>query len=309
MQTIPEHYPRQLSTNFEQAIQQSESKFRAMVDPSAKWTGKEFVFRDLTKNNWTRNDTRGGTTVARETLASFRKTYKKKVEAEAIEFYEWDQELLDSIVHPKSEELQALLSGYERAFDDLVIEAAFEDSLGGVEPHNTATAFPSSQIIPVNYGTPAAPTAGSDQPMTPWKLTRARKMFEENDIDLTREEACIALSPAEIEDLTWYVSTAPTDMWAKIVGEWLNQYHSGNLKAKLMGFTPIVSNRLTVASGVRKCIAFCRSGFVKSAAEEVKTSMDRIPTDKNKLLLQGSAMVGIARRWDEKVVQIPCYHA
>jgi hypothetical protein len=312
--TIPEHYPRQFSTMFEQAIQQSESKFRGMVDSDGRWTGKQYVFRNLSQNNWVRNDTRGGTTVARESQASFRSCFKKKVEAEAIEFYEWDEELLAQIVHPKSQEMEAMRMGYERAFDDLCIEAAFEDAYGGVDPHVTAQVFPTSQILSVAFGTPAAPVAGSNQPMTPWKIMRARKMFEDAQIDLSREEACIALAPADIESLTYYISTAPNEFWAKVLGDWLAQYHQGNLKAKLFGFTPIISTRLaTTTTGatsasylIRKCVAFCRSGFVKSATEDVKSSLDRIPQDKNKLLLQGSAMVGIGRRYDEKIIQIPC---
>ena len=50
--TTPEHYPRQFLTNFEHAIQQTESKFRGMVDPDARWTGKQYAFRNLSQNNW-----------------------------------------------------------------------------------------------------------------------------------------------------------------------------------------------------------------------------------------------------------------
>lgn len=307
--TIPEHYPRQFATNFNHAIQQSESKFRGMTDSEGRWTGKQFIFRDLSKNTWTRNDTRGGTTVARETQASFRSTFKKKVEAEAIEFYEWDEELLAQIVHPKSSEMEAMRMGYERAFDDLMIEAQFEDSYGGADPHITAQVFPASQVLAVNYGTPAAPTAGTDQPMTPWKIIRAKKMLTEVDIDLDREEVCISMSPTEVEDLIYYVSTAPNEVWAKVIGAWLDQYQTGNRLAKLLGCTPIITTRMSVSSGVRNCAVFCRSAFVKSATEDVKSSLDRIPQDKNKLLLQGSAMVGVARRYDEKIIKVPCYHA
>ena len=312
--TIPEHYPRQFSTMFEQAIQQTDSKFRGMVDADARWTGKQYVFRDLTTNVWSRSDTRGGTTVARESQASFRSCFQKKVEAEAIEFYEWDQELLAQIVHPKSGEIEAMRAGYERAFDDLCIEAATEDSYGGPDPHVTAQPFPTSQILSVAYGTPAAPVAGSNQPLTPWKIMKCRTLFEEQNIDLSKEEVCLSLAPRDIEMLQYYVSLASTEFWARVLGAWLEQYHAGNLKAKLFGFTPIITTRIpTTTTGatsssyyIRKCVAFCRSAFVKSAAEVVKSSMDRIPQDKNKLLLQGSAMVGVGRRKDEKVIQIPC---
>ena len=314
--TIPEHYPRQFSTMFDQAIQQSESKFRGMVDAEGRWTGKQYVFRNLSQNNWTRNDTRGGATVARESQGSFRSCFKKKVEAEAIEFYEWDEELLAQIVSPKSSEMEAMRMGYERAFDDLCVEAAFEDAYGGPDPHVTAQVFPTAQILPVNFGTPAAPVAGSNQPLTPWKILRVKKMFMDLNLDLDREEICLAISPAEVEDLMIYVSTAPNSDWAKIVGDWLNDFHKGNKGSKLMGCTVIMSTRLALTTtgatsasyNIRRCIAFLRSGFVKSATEDVKSSLDRIPQDKNKLLLQGSAMVGIGRRYDEKIIQIPCEH-
>ena len=63
----------------------------------------------------------------------------------------------------------------------------------------TPQTFPASQIIGVNFGTPSAPVAGSNQPMTPWKIMRARKMYEDLNLDLSREEPCIAISSAEIE--------------------------------------------------------------------------------------------------------------
>lgn len=306
---IPEAYPRKLSLTFEHVIQQEESKFMGMQDTQARWTGKEYVFRDLSKNAWTRNDTRGGDTVGRESQFSFRKVYKKKVEGEAIWFPEWDKELLDDIALPTSEEMQAQKAGFNRIYDDLCIEAAFEDALGGADPYNTAIVFPSSQSVAVNYGTPVAPTAGSNQPLTPWKLVRARKMFSEADIDVSREELCLAISPEEIEDMIYYSSTYSTEMWAKVVGEWVTQWQSGNKLAKLMGYNVVETNRLSETSGIRNCIAYCRSAFVKSATTDVKMSLDRVPQKKNALLLQGSAMVGIGRRHDEKVIKLPCYHA
>ncbi len=307
--SLVESYSRQSDNVFKHVIQQKESRFMGMQDANARWTGKEFIFRDLSKNNWTRNDSRGGDTMGRESQTSFRKVYKKKVEPEAIWFYEWDKELLDNVVLPTSEEMQAMDYGFQRIYDDLSIEAAFEDSYGGVEPYNTAQVFPTSQVVPVNYGTPQAPTALSDLGMTPWKLTRANAMFDKLDLDMENEEKCIALSPDEIDDLVYYSSTFSQSFWGQVVGEWVKEWNKGNRAAQLMGFRVIKTNRLTVASGVRSCIAFCRSGFVKSATTDIKMTIDRIPEKKNALLLQGSAMVGIGRRYDEKVIKIPCYHA
>lgn len=306
---IPSHYPRRLATTFEQLVAQTESKFSPYLASDGRWTGKNFVFRDISKNTWSRNEARGGLTTSRETAASFRSVFKKKVEGEAIEFPEWDAEYLDYVATPQSAEMQALNAGYQRALDDLTLESFFEDAFGGPEPHNTAIPFPVSQIIPVNYGTPVAPVAGSDQPLTPWKIIRGKKLLQENDFDLDREELILAITPTAVEDLTYYASTVQNEPWAKIVGSWLQEYHNGNKMAKLMGCTPIITNRISATSGFRNYALFVKSSIVRSAAFDFKMSMDRLPRERNKGLLQASAWVGIGRRRDEGIVKLPCYNA
>lgn len=312
MDTLPEAYPRAFSLTFDQAIQQTNSKFKSQLTPEARWTAKEFVYKDLSKNTWTVNNSRGGTTVARESQFTQRKVYKQKLEAEAIEFYEWDQELLDNIVHPQSAEVLAMQAGYERGIDDLCITAFHSDMLGGPDPHNDPIAFPTSQIIPVNYVKPQAALAGSNLGLTPWKILRAKNIMEKLDLDLTKEDACFMMSPDDEMDLRLSVESAGNDTWAKSVQAYFDEADKGNPNARLMGvFRVIKSTRLAVidAGGgnfIRRCGAFLRSGFIISPSTNMKSSMDRIPTDKNKLLLQGSAMIGVGRRSDEKFVSVPC---
>lgn len=303
---IPEHYPRQLADTFAHQIQQTEGKFKmaGVLDPS--WTAKEKVYRDLSKNTWIRDESRFGDTVARETAASFRKAWKKKIVAEPIKFAEWDQELLDRIVLPTSEEQQALRYGYERAVDDLFLEACTEDAYGGDEPYTTAIPFPASQQLAVNETSTGA--SGANTGLTPWKLLRAKKRFEDLDINLDREEVCLAIRPQQEIELAKYIESASNDVWAGMIAEWYKSYSTGNTSAKLFGiFKVIKSTRLTVpASDIVTCFAFCRSAFIMSPASEVKVSLDRIPEQRNMLLLQGSAMVGVSRRYDERIIQIPC---
>lgn len=304
---IPEAYPRGYSSIFDQAIQQSVSKFKAagVVDP--RWTGKEYVFRDLTVNNWTRNDARGGKTVARESKFEQRKGYTKKIEAEAIEYYEWDKELLDNIVHPESAEMIAQKSGYERAVDDLCIEALNEDVLGGPDPHITPIPFPVANVIPVNYVKPGV-TPAANLGLTPWKILRAKNRFENLNIDLTKEEAIFFMHPDDELYLRLFVESAGNETWARSVQSYFDAVDRGQ-DAKLLGiFRVIKSTRLATTTGgtVRLCGAFLRSGLIMSAPQNIKSSMDRIPEDKNKLLMQASAMQGVVRRSDEKFISVPC---
>ncbi len=304
--SIPEHYPRQLADTFAHSIQQTESRFKSagVLDPS--WTAKEKVYRDLSTNTWIRDDSRGGDTIGRESAASFRKAWKKKIVSEAIKFYEWDRELLDRVVLPTSEEQQALRYGYERAVDDLFLEACTEDAYGGDEPYTTAIPFPSSQQLAVNETKTGA--SGANLGLTPWKLLRAKKRFEDLNLNLDREEVCLAIRPQQELELLAYVESASNDVWAAMIADWYKSYSMGNPSAKLFGlFKVIKTTRLTVpATDIVTCFAFCRSAFIMSPASEVKVSLDRIPEQRNMLLLQGSAMVGVSRRYDERIIQIPC---
>lgn len=304
--TIPEHYPRKFADTFAHQIQQTESRFKTAGIVDSTWTSKEKVFRDLSKNTWRRDESRFGDTVARETLASFRKGFKKKIVAEGLKFDQWDQHFLDQITLPTSEEMQAMRYGYERAVDDLFIEACSEDVYGGADPFTTAIPFPSSQQLAVNETKTGA--SGANLGMTPWKLLRAKKRFEDLDLNLDREEVCLAMRPQQELELLAYVEAATNDVWAAMIADWYKQVAGGNTNAKLFGlFKVIKSTRLAVPStDIVNCYAFTRSAFVMSPASEVRSSMDRIPEANNMLLLQGSATVGILRRYDERIIQIPC---
>jgi len=304
--TIPEHYPRQFADVFAHQIQQTESRFKMAGVLDSSWTAKEKIYRDLSKNTWRRDESRFGDTVARESEASFRKAFKKKIVAEPIKFDQWDKELLDRIVLPTSEEQQSMRYGYERALDDLFIEACTEDAYGGSDPYTTAITFPNDQKLAVNETKSGA--SGANLGLTPWKLLRAKKRFEDLDINLDREEVCLAIRPQQELELLTYVEAATNDIWAAMIADWYKQYQAGNTAVKLFGlFKVIKSTRLAVpSSDIVTCFAFCRSAFVMSPASEVKSSIDRIPEKNNMLLLQGSAMVGIGRRYDERILHIPC---
>jgi hypothetical protein len=214
--------------------------------------------------------------------------------------------LLDRIVLPTSEEQQALRYGYERAVDDLFLEACTEDAYGGEEPYTTSISFPASQQLAVNETKTGA--TGANLGLTPWKLLRAKKRFEDLDINLDREEVVLAMRPQQELELLAYVESAGNDIWAAMIADWYKSYTAGNESAKLFGlFKVIKTTRLAVpGTDIVTCFAFCRSAFIMSPASEVKVSLDRIPEQRNMLLLQGSAMVGVSRRYDERIIQIPC---
>lgn len=299
---IPEHYRRQFSDQWEQQIQQADSKFSDAGMLDSTWTAKEKVFTDLSKVEFTETTgQRFGSTNAQEIGGGKRKGFKRKFDC-AVKFDQYDKEFLENMGLPDSEVMQAMRMAWNRRLDDIFIDAAIAQSIGGAEPYITPLAFPVSQVVPVNYVKPQA-ALGSNSGMTIWKLLETKTRFEKLDLDLDREEVCLAISPEEEQQLMLYVESAPNETWAKMVAAWFERK-----EAKLLGlFKVIKTNRLPLNSStdVRTCVAFCKKGFTLSS-DSFDIKMDILATEKHALQIASYGQKGAVRRYDERVIHLPC---
>lgn len=302
---VPEHYRRQFQNQWDQQVQQMESRFKVAGIIDSSWTAKEKVFSDLNIVEWHENNSRFGKTNAEEIDGGKRKGIKRKFNV-ARKFDRTDKEFLEQMGLPDSEVMQAMRAGWERKLDDVFIDAAGADSLGGVEPYITPVPFPNSQVIPVNYVKPQA-ALGSNSGLTFWKVAETKARFERLDLDLSREELFLAISPDEEQQLLLQAESAPNDVWAKAVFSWYDAVARGQ-DAKLLGlFKVIKSNRLPVNAGtdIRTCYAFTRKAFTMSS-DSFEIKIDILPTENHSLQIAGYAHKGVFRRYDERVVAIPC---
>jgi hypothetical protein len=298
-QAIPEHYQRAFADNFEHVIQQQTGKLadRVYVD---SFTGKEKVYKDLESLSFARRAGRLTKSTPTQVEGHNRKMSKIDFKCQ-VEFDRLDDEFLGSLGQPNSEVMQAMTMAWNRTMDQEIINAASGTVYGGVEPYVTQIDLPSSQEVAVNHvksgGTPA------NSGLTPQKIIKARAILQANEIDPLAEECVITLNPKAEEDLMAYVETSPNDVWAKMIVAWLE-----NPGGKLFGFTPVMTNNLTLNAGtdVRTVLVYSRSRGIYVAPDRLETHIDVIPTKDHAVQISAYGLCGFMRRYEKTVVEIFC---
>lgn len=293
---IPEHYRRAFQDNFEYAIQQEQQKLgnRVRVD---SFQGKEKVYTDMNEFEFVQRSGRLTNSNPDEVLADARKLVKVDFKCQKI-FDRSDEEFLGSLGRPDSEVLQSMRMAWNRTVDTKIAEAAIGTVYGGVEPYVTPITLGSGQQVAVNYirgGT------GSNSSLTPQKILRACQILEQNEIDPLEEECFIAIGPREKEALNAFVEASPNDVYASWIGDWL----SGKSQ-KLMGLTPIVTNRITVASNVASCFVWSKMRGIVVAPDRLETHIDPRPDKDHAIQISAYGLYGFMRRYEKGVVQIFC---
>ena len=298
-QAIPEHYQRAFADNFEHVIQQRTGKLNGRVHVDS-FTGKEKVYKDLESLSFARRSGRLTKSTPTQVEGHNRKLSKIDFKCQ-VEFDRLDDEFLGSLGQPNSEVMQAMTMAWDRTMDQEIITALSATVYGGAEPYVTAIDLPSTQEVAVNHvksgGTPA------NSGLTPQKIIKAVSILEANEVDPLAEECVIVLNPKAKEDLMAYVETAPNDVWAKMVSQWLE-----NPSGKLFGLTPVMSNNLTLvaATDVRTCLVYSRPRGIYVAPDRLETHIDVIPTKDHSVQISAYGLCGFMRRYEKTVVEIFC---
>lgn len=296
---IPDHYKIKYSDQWETVIQQEMAKFEARGQILSDWVEKQYVATDLEKTDWQFDDSRFGETNPTEAgNGGWRSGFKRKARV-AKKFDQWDDKFLSTLGLPDSAVIRSMKMGWNRIKDTMFLDAAGADALGGPHPHTTPQVFPTGNVIPVDYkytGTPA------NIGLTPHKLLRVQELALKADVDIFNEDVYLAISPRQYTDMIVYSETYATDTWAKVVSKWLE-----NPTQKLMGFTPIISNRLTLdsATDIRTCVAFSDRAM-KVAPLDMRTHMDVLAGQKHALQIAHYALWGVYRHHDELVWKVQC---
>jgi hypothetical protein len=183
-----------------------------------------------------------------------------------------------------------------RKMDDVIIQAAFDTAYTG-KTGATTVAFPAAQIIASTYVEKGVAAASN---LTVGKLRRARYLLDkaeaanEGEFDLV----CV-VDPSQIQGLlqTTEVTSADYNSIKALVQGEIDTW---------MGFKFIKSNRLAVASSVRKCLIFERQGMLLAVADEVQTDIGPRRDKRNSVQVYVCGSFGSTRMWEEKVIQVLC---
>lgn len=292
---IPGHYIRSYSANWDHTVQQETEKLARIVTLDS-FEGKEKVYTDINQVSFTERTERLAKTVLKEITGAKRKMTRRDFSCHYV-FDRSDKEFLALLGEPDSELQAEMRMAFKRSLDDGIIAAASGTVYGGEDPHVTPITLGNDQKVAVDYVTVGTDT---NTGLTPDKLQRAIKLFEDNDLSITDEEFVLAISPRQKEDLFQYVKSAPNDGYAAMIGAWLE-----NPSKKLFGFTVIISTRLAVASSIRTCLAWSRRG-IYACPDKLEIKVDLRPDLEHARQISAYGQWGFMRRREERVVEIKC---
>jgi hypothetical protein len=279
-------FVQQYSANIQMLSQQMGSLLRDKVRLESV-VGKNAFFDQVGSVTAVKRTSRHGDTPQIDTPHARRRV--SLVDYEFADLID-DQDKVRMLIDPTSSYAQAAAFAMGRAMDDEIIEAATGTSFTG-ETGSTSTALPAGQII----------TEASTDGLTIAKLREAKKILDLNSVDPSIPRHII-VSPKQIDDLLGTTSVTSSDfntVKALVQGE-VNAF---------MGFNFIVSNRLSIASSKRACIAFAQDGIALGVGKDVMARIDERADKGYATQVYYCASFGATRMEEEKVVKIEAHEA
>jgi hypothetical protein len=279
-------FVEQYSSNVQMLSQQKGSLLRDKVRLESV-TGKNAFFDQIGSVTATVRSTRHSDTPQADTPHSRRRV--SLVDYEFADLVD-DLDKVRMLVDPTSSYAQAAAYAMGRAMDDAVITAALGSSDTGVAG-GTAVALPSAQKI-VEAG-----TAG----LTVAKLREAKEIIDLADVDPSLKRY-IVVSPKQITDLLGTTEVTSSDF------NTVKALASGDVNT-FLGFDFCVTNRLSIASSKRKCIAFVQDGLALAVGKDTTARIDERADKGYATQVYYSAAFGATRMEEAKVVEIQATEA
>jgi hypothetical protein len=279
-------FVEQYSSNIQMLSQQKGSLLRDKVRVESV-TGKNAFFDQVGSVTASVRSTRHADTPQSDTPHSRRRV--SLVDYEFADLVD-DLDKVRMLVDPTSSYAQAAAYAMGRAMDDAVITAALGSSDTGVAG-GTAVALPSAQKI-VEAG-----TAG----LTVAKLREAKEIIDLADVDPSLKRY-IVVSPKQITDLLGTTEVTSSDF------NTVKALASGDVNT-FLGFDFCVTNRLSIASSKRKCIAFVQDGLALAVGKDTTARIDERADKGYATQVYYSAAFGATRMEEAKVVEIQAHEA
>lgn len=288
---IPNHYTTQFDSNWKHLVQQKNSKLKEYVTLDSI-EGKEKSYNQLDATSMTQiTDRSGDTRISNQAMA---KRWIRPLQYDCAKLVdEFDEQLLGEVVLPTSPIIQSHGAAYARTCDKIIIDALGGTAYTGTTG-TTATVLPAGQKIAANY---VESGAVANSGLTIAKLRAAKFLFDSNEVD-EEEERIMVVSAKQLQDLlrTTEVTSADYNTVRALVDGTLNTF---------MGFKFRRSQQLPLATDIRSCFAYVKSGIVL-AERGLKTHMD-IRTDlSHSLQIRSVASLAAVRMEEKKVVEIAC---
>ena len=275
-------FVQQFSSNITLLSTQKGSRLRGSVDEESV-TGEKAFFDQIGSVAAIERTTRHGDTPLVETPHSRRMAVMSTFEwADLID----DSDKVRLLADPTSVYAQTAANAMGKAMDDKIIEAATGTSLTGKAGASSTTMLSANQI------------AHGSADLTIAKLISAKEILDAADVDPDIPRY-IAVAPAQISALLGTTQVTSSD-FASVKALAQGQVDS------FLGFKFIVSNRLTVASSIRKCFAWAEDGIKLAVGKDVMAKIDERADKSYSTQVYYCATFGATRMEEAKVVEINC---
>ncbi len=291
--TIPQHFPIEFGTNWEFLLQQKPSRLKESVTP-ALVNGEKKSFNQLGTMQMQRITERLGPTRISE-LGSEKRWLSSVPYDVANLFDEWDQSFLGSVVLPTSETVQAHHFAYNRACDQVIINAALGTAYKGEDGVDPAPFDTVNQQVPVDY---VLTGAGANSGLTIPKLIALKGIFGRNEVE-DNEEITFVYTQKQLDNLLNTTQATSADYAA------VKALVEGKID-RFLGMRWLRSEMLPKDnSDIRTCFAYVKRA-IKFADEGRKVHMDVLPQRSHALQIRSKAKLGAVRMEEKLVASVLC---
>jgi hypothetical protein len=207
------------------------------------------------------------------------------------------QDKLEMLINPTGGYVEAFVRAMNRQKDQVIIDAATGSADTGKTGTTAVTFATEGNEVAVDYTEGGAPALNSN--LTIGKLRKANSILGVNEAVMDGEETYAIVSQSQIDSLLRTVEVTSDDY------NTIRALVSGKIDT-FMGFKFIRIQLLNVASSIRDCIFYAKSGLLLSTAEEL--FVDIGPRRDKNLSIQAyvRASFGSVRMEGKKVIRVKC---
>jgi hypothetical protein len=279
-------FVQQYSNNVQMLSQQKGSLLRGTVDTESI-VGKNAFFDQVGVATAVKRTTRHGDTPQIDTPHSRRRV--SLVDYEYADLID-NQDKIRTLIDPTSSYAMAAAYALGRAQDDEIIAAASGTAFTG-ETGSTSTTLPAGQQI----------TESGTDGLTIAKLRNAKEIFDSASVDPSISRY-IVVGPKQISDLLGTTEVTSSDF------NTVKALANGEVNT-FLGFNFIVSNRLSIASSKRLCLAYAMDGIKMAIGQDLMTRIDERADKGYSTQIYVCQSIGATRMEEEKVVTIQAHEA
>ena len=201
-----------------------------------------------------------------------------------------NQDKIRTLIDPTSSYALAAAYALGRAQDDEIIAAVSGTAYSG-ETGSTSVALPSAQKI----------TESGTDGLTIAKLRSAKEIMDSGNVDPSIPR-WIVVSPKQVTDLLGTTEVTSSDFNS------VKALANGEVNS-FLGFNFIVSNRLSIGSSKRLCLAWAQDGMKMALGQDIMTKIDERSDKGYATQVYVCQSIGATRLEEEKIVSIQAHEA